>query len=370
MAATFSTAKRIITGCGAIEQLGSVAASLGSRVLLVTGRRAMRQAGITSRAIAILERARCEASVFDEVPPEPTLESVDAGRRALGQHNVDVVVGIGGGSVLDVAKAIAGLARTQVETAAFFEGRTLPDDGLPIVAVPTTSGTGAEVTRNSVLSHPTDPLKQSIRGDVLMPAVAIVDPELTVSMPQAVTARSGMDALTQAIESYWSIHATPVTEGLALRAIELISGNLPKAYEDGSNLAAREAMAYGSLTAGMAFANSRLGAVHGMAHPLGARYHIPHGEVCAILLPHVMRLNRPATPEKYDRISHIVGGDAADVAAHMLKMLDLPTDLKHASIPQADFDLIVAESLPSGSLKANPKVVTPKDLLNILDAMV
>ncbi len=369
MAATFLTAGKIITGRGAFDRLASVAAALGRRPLLVTGRRAMRQAGVTDRAVRALEEAGATVALYEQVPPEPTLGCVDDGREALRQAQADVVIGIGGGSVIDTAKAIAGLARADAKCAVFFAGEPLPDRGVPVVAVPTTAGTGAEVTRNSVLTDPTGPTKASIRGDVLMPAVAIVDPELTVSMPPEVTARSGMDALTQAIESYWSIHATPVTEALAVRAIELISRHLVTAYERGADPDAREAMAYGSLLAGMAFANSRLGAVHGLAHPLGVRYHVGHGEVCAILLPHVMRLNCQAAPAKYDRISDMVGGDGADFTEGLLQRLNLPTTLEQVGLSRADFATIVAESMPSGSLKANPKKVTEADLIAILTAV-
>ena len=219
------------------------------------------------------------------------------------------------------------------------------------------------------MTDPTGPTKQSIRSDSFLPRVAIVDPELTVSMPPGVTARSGMDALTQAIEAYWSIHATPITDALALRAVELISAHLLAAYERGDDVVARDAMAHGSLLAGMAFANARLGAVHGLAHPLGVRYAVGHGEVCAVLLPHVMRLNRPAAPAKYDRISHVVGTDAADFAARLLERLDLPTTLRHTGLRKEDFRTIVAEAMPSGSLRANPKKVTEEDLTAILAAV-
>ncbi len=369
MAATFATAGKIVTGRGAFGELASLVGTFGRSALLVTGRSAMRQAGVTDRAVGALSEAGCRVAVYEDVPPEPTLAAVDTGREVCRRDRAEVVVGIGGGSVLDVAKAIGGLARSERETAAFFAGEPVPERGVPVIAVPTTAGTGAEVTRNSVLSDPSGPAKQSIRGDALMPAVAIVDPELTVSMPQGVTARSGMDALTQAIESYWSIHATPITESLAIRAIELINRHLPAAYDRGDDLDAREGMAYGSLIAGMAFANSRLGAVHGLAHPLGIRYHIAHGEVCAILLPHVMRLNHQAALGKYDRIGEIVGGDAADVAASVLTRLGLPTSLEHTGLCEDDFPTIVAESMPSGSLKANPKKVTEDDLLEILRAV-
>ena len=369
MASSFSTAGRIVTGWGCLCELGPLAGKLGRRALLVTGRGAMRRAGITDRVVAGLDEAGCAVSVYEDVPPEPTLACVDAGRDALRRHEADLVIGLGGGSAIDVAKAVGALGRAVPETKAFFTGESTPEQGVPIVAIPTTAGTGAEVTRNSVLTDPDASVKQSIRGNALMPTVALVDAELTVSMPPTVTARSGMDALTQAIESYWSIHATPLTEALALGAIELIGRHLVRATADGGDRPAREAMAYGSLTAGVAFANSRLGAVHGLAHPLGVRCAIPHGEVCAILLPHVMRLNRQAAPEKYDRIGAVLGGDAADVAAGLLSRLDLPVTLKHVGLRPADFDAIIAESLPSGSLKANPKTVSADDLKAILTAL-
>ncbi len=369
MASTFRTVEKIVTGRGCLAELGNEAARLGRRALLVTGRRAMREAGILDRAIEILREAGCEASVYDDVPPEPTVDTVNAGRSTLGEKGGNLVIGLGGGSVIDVAKAIGGLALSESGCAAHFHGEPLPGEGVPIIAIPTTSGTGAEVTRNSVLSAGAEPIKQSIRGDVLYPRVALVDPELTVPLPPAVTARSGMDALTQAIEGFWSIHATPITDGLAFQAIRLIVGSLIRAYEDGEDIDAREAMSYGSLTAGMAFANARLGAVHGLAHPLGVRYGIPHGEVCAILLPHVMRLNRDVARVKYDRISHVVGGDAAEFVDGLLEKLDIPTALGHNGLKPDDFDTIVSESMPSGSLKANPKEVTEDDLRAILSAL-
>ncbi|MBN1347673.1 MAG: iron-containing alcohol dehydrogenase [Phycisphaerae bacterium] len=369
MTSTFTTAHRIVTGQGAFNDLGTLAARIGRTSLVVTGRRAMRDAGVTDRTLALLRAAGLDADVYEDVPPEPTIDSVDAGVHRLRQRSADVVIGIGGGSAIDAAKAIGGLAHADGDCATYFRGKALPKTGVPVIAVPTTAGTGAEVTPNSVLSDPATPTKQSIRGDALMPVVALVDPNLTVSMPPNVTARSGMDALTQAIESYWSLHATPITEGLALHAVKLIRKHLPKAFADGADMPAREAMAYASLMAGIAFANSRLGAVHGLAHPLGIRYHIPHGQVCAILLPHVMRLNRQAAPEKYDRLSHVVGGDAADVATGLLERLEIPATLKHVGLNRADFDAIVAESMPSGSLKANPKKVTEEDLVAILEAL-
>jgi len=370
MAGVFVSPSRIVSGNGSLEELGTEGRRHGTRALLVTGRRAAKAAGITGRAGASLREAGVEVALFDQAPPEPDLASVDAGRAAAREHGADVVVGIGGGSALDVAKAIAGLAGEAELTAAFHGGRAVPEIGLPIVAVPTTSGSGAEVTPNAVLSDPANELKQSIRGTALLPRTVILDPELTVPLPPDVTAASGMDALTQAVESFWSTGATPLTEALSWEAARLIDGSILAAFADGTDLAAREAMAYGSLMAGLALAAARLGCVHGMAHPLGWRLHLPHGLVCAVLLPHVVRLNRKAAPEKYDRLAGLFGTDPAEHVESLLDALQLPRTLGGHGLVRDDFVAVVAESMPSGSLKANPKPVTEADVEDILNALL
>jgi len=370
MVTAFVSPARIITGMGRLAELGTETRRHGQRALLVTGRRALKAAGITDRALVSLQEAGVEVAVFDDVPPEPDVASVDRGREAARHHRADVLVGIGGGSALDVGKAIAGLAGQAEPTAAFHAGKVLPETGRPIVAVPTTAGSGAEVTPNAVLSDPERPIKQSIRGAALLPQTVILDPELTVSLPPEATAASGMDALTQAIESFWSMGATPLTEALSWAAARLIDGSLVAAHRDGNDRAAREAMAYGSLMAGLALANARLGCVHGMAHPLGCRLHLPHGLVCAALLPHVIRLNREAAPEKHARLRRLFGADPAKHVDSLLDKLGLPRTLGRHGLKRADFAAIVAESMPSGSLKANPKPVTEQDVEAILEALI
>lgn len=365
---TFRTVERLVSGPGCFEQLGELAHPLGRRALVVTGRSAMRKAGVTDRACSLLDAAGVAPRLFEEVTAEPTDAQVDAGRQLRREEKCDLVIGIGGGSAMDAAKAVAALAFAEAPTADYVHGRAADADTLlPCMAVATTSGTGAEVTPNAVLSHPEGKVKASIRGAGIRPKVAILDPDLTLTCPPDVTAASGMDALVQAIESYVSIHATPLTEALSLQAAALLLRNLPTAHKDGRDRAAREACAYGSMMAGMALANARLGVVHGIAHPLGMRYHIPHGTCCGMLLPASIRLNRPAAGPKYDILSGIAGGDLAEVAAEMLEQFRIPRTLAAYSVPRSAFRAIAEESMPSGSLKANPKKITIEDVLEILE---
>jgi len=367
----FRTAERVITGAGCFEQLGELAAGLGKRALIVTGKHAMRAAGVTGRACGLLEAAGVEARLFEEIAGEPTSDEADAGRALCREEHCDLVIGLGGGSAMDAAKAIAALANAEAPTAEYIEGRNADADvALPCIEIPTTSGTGTEVTPNAVLTVSGKPIKKSIRGVGLLPRVALVDPELTVTCPPDVTAASGMDALTQAIESYVSIKATPLTEALSLQAARLLLESLPAAVEKGDDIAAREACSYGSTMAGMALANARLGVVHGIAHPLGVRYHIPHGLCCGVLLPASIRLNREAAAAKYAMLSHVSGGDIENVVERMLDQFGIPRTLAEYDIGESDFTAIAAESMPSGSLKANPKKVTEDDVIGILKQVV
>jgi len=369
MISEFLSVPRMVTGCGSIGRVGDIVRGFGLRALVVTGRHSARRTGLTERIVGYLREAGVHPALFEEAEREPSLSTVDRGRARCREERCDVVLGVGGGSALDVAKAVAGLAFEEGETAMFHAGREFGGKAVPCVAVPTTSGTGAEVTKNSVLSDPAKRVKRSIRSDALLPRAVILDPELAVSLPPEVTAHSGMDALTQAVESYTSIHATPLTEALSLRAFELLSGAVPRAFEDGRDLEARTHAAYGSLMAGMALANARLGVVHGIAHPLGCRYRIPHGLLCGILLPTALRLNRPFCAEKYRRLDHIAGGAVEEKAEELLRRMNMPADLSGFNIPVQDFGAIIEESMPSGSLKANPKKITPADLRWVLEEL-
>lgn len=363
----FTAPERIVFGAGSVRSLGDEVRRLGRRPLLVTGRRALARAGATGRILAILQAAGADAAVFAEVEPEPDLETVDRCRDALRRHGADLVIGLGGGSALDVAKVAAALAREDEPTRTFHRGRPPAATGLPILAVPTTSGTGSEMTNNGVLSDRAARYKASIRHAALLARVALVDPELALSCPPRVTAASGIDALVQAIESYFSVHATPLTEALSLRAVEELVAALPAVVEHGERPDLRTRAAWGSAMAGLALANARLGVVHGMAHPVGVRCEAPHGLVCGVLLPAALEFNRPAAPEKYRTLAALVGRDPAGYALELLGACGLPATLASYGLEPADFDAIAEETLASGSTKANPRPVTKADVFALLE---
>ena len=351
-------------GPGTVEALGDEAAGLGTRALLVTGRSGLRKAGVTERLTALLETAGVAVALFEQVPPEPDVTTIDAARTMMREADCDVVVEAGGGSALDVGKVAAALAGEAAPTARFHED-SITAPGLPHIAIPTTAGTGAEVTPNGVVSNPDVRLKQSIRGSGVLPNVAIVDPEVTVSCPPAATAAAGMDALVQGIESYLSVHAIPTTDALALQAVRLTAGSLAAAWRDGADPDARSAMSEGSFLAGLALAGARLGAVHGVAHPLGLCLGQPHGVVCGALMPPVLRRNRSAVPGKYEALRGAMGGDPVDVLEGLLDELGLPRSL--GARPDAEWERIIVDyAVGSGSSRANPVPVDESFVLGIL----
>ncbi len=369
----------LLTGAGSLDEIGPQAARFGKRVLLVTGGRSARRSGILDRTRTLLAGGGLAVTVFDQVTHEPDLPVVAAGIAQARSAESDVVVGLGGGSALDTAKAVAGLAPLPGSVNDYHAGRTIESAGLPFLAIPTTAGTGAEVTKNAVLIDPDSQVKRSIRDDRWFARVAIVDPQVMATMPPQVTASTGSDALCQAIEAYTSIAASPITDALALQAIERIGRSLARAYRQGDDLAAREDMAYGSLMAGMAMASARLGGVHGMAHPLGSHFHIPHGVVCGLLLPYTMAYNLAYAEEKYARVGRLLGdtaaydtpSQAAAAAASRVRDLmaeiDVPAHLSEFGVTEGDLGGIIEESLPSGSLKHNPRPLAADDVRHILE---
>ncbi len=382
----FMTATRIVYGLDSLNRLGEETARLGRHALLMTGHGSARRSGALDQAISILRAAGVSVTIYEGVEPDPTFATVNAAADLARHAGCDVIVGLGGGSAVDAAKAVAGIARWPYPVEDYYyTDRVLPGKGLPFVAVPTTAGTGAEVTKNAVLSDPAHALKQSLRGDYLLADVALVDPALTVSMSPGVTAATGGDALTQAIESYVSKNASPLTDALAAQAIQLIGRSLRRAYHDGTDIAARTDVALGSLLAGMALTNARLGAVHGLAHPLGVRFGLPHGLVCALLLPYEMAYNlcgdyplAEVTRRKYAHVAELLGLDvsglsprraaerATDYIFALNRELGLDRRLREFGVTEADLPTLAAESLPSGSLKANPRPPTQEEMEDLL----
>lgn len=269
---------------------------------------------------------------------------------------------------MDLAKAATGLCCAELPAQDYQDGMPLPPSTLPFVACPTTAGTGSEATGVSVLTHEAGCLKKSIRHASHLARLVILDPDLLRTCPAMVTACSGMDALTQAIEAFFSRGASAITDSWAQEAILAVSKALPCVFAN-SNSEERDALLYGSFLAGMALANARLGLVHGLAHPLGVRFHLAHGHVCALALPHVLRYNCAAAPQKYATLASLLGGDPVLQTAAMLKQLDIKNPFEQAVWQNEDLDGIVAETLESGSTQSNPRPVARQDVISLLYAL-
>ena len=307
---------------------------------------------------------------FEAVPHDPPLTCVDAIIEQLRLTSAEAVLAVGGGSVIDSAKAAAIVAPEADHVRPFFEGsRSLSAPGLPLVALPTTAGTGAEITKNAVLSDHRHGVKKSLRSPFMVPAAAFVDPDLTFDLPPEVTAHSGLDALTQAIESYLSQAANAVTRPLAAEATKLLLEHLETAYTRGDDAAARTAVAQGSLLGAMAFSQSGLGAVHGLAHPLGQALGLSHGLVCAVLLPHILRWNAAVCQDDLTRLAEICGGaDASgfiEEVTDLCRRLGIPPDFAGFGLDRVD-PRYVLRNCRSGSMKCTPRPMSDADIEALL----
>jgi alcohol dehydrogenase class IV len=373
----FATATRIVFGEGASSTLPELARTFGARPLVVTGASAER----VSVFVAALS-----AETF-AVPGEPTVDVVREGARRAQQAACDVVIAIGGGSAIDAGKAIAALATNGGEPLDFLEvvgkGRAITVPPLPLIAVPTTAGTGSEVTRNAVLGSPDHCIKASLRSPLMLPRVALVDPELTYGLPPAITASTGLDALTQLIEPYVSVRANPLTDAICAEGIRYAAGALRRAYRDGADREARRDMALASLFGGLALANAGLGVVHGFASPLGGSWKAPHGALCAALLPHGMAANvaalrsrAPQHPalERYAAIARLLTGrsdataeDGVDWVRALCADLNIPP-LRAWGITEADLPGVIEEAARASSMQANPLQLSADELLAVVTA--
>ncbi len=376
----FATATRIVFGAGKLAEAGPLAASLGTRALLLTGANPFRANALLARLLNVGVRP-----VRFTVVGEPTIELARHGAETARRENVDLVIAFGGGSVLDAGKAIAALATNPGDPLDFLEviGRAQPlrAEPLPCFAIPTTAGTGAEVTRNAVLGSPEHRVKVSLRSPRMLPRVALVDPELTLDLPPTLTAATGLDAFTQLLEPFVSVRANPLTDALCREGLARAARALPRAFADGADRAARSDMSLASLFGGLALANAGLGAVHGFAGPLGGMFDAPHGALCAALLAPVTAVNlsalaarAPDSPalSRYREVAHIVTGHPAATAHDLVAWLqDLAGQLAipglgHYGIGPADFGSIAAKAGQASSMKGNPVVLTVDELNHVL----
>ena len=372
----FATATRILFGEGKLMEVAPAAATLGKHALVVAG-------STPDRAKKLLDSLSSEGlkNTVHSVSGEPKITDAQDGVECARQNNCDLVIAFGGGSAIDAGKAIAALCPNPGEPLDYLEviggGQPLTQSPAPFIAIPTTAGTGAEVTRNAVLACPEHRVKVSLRHPLMLPTLAIVDPQLTYELPPELTATTGLDALTQLIEPFTCTRATPMTDALCREAIPRAARSLQRACEN-PNPATREDMALASLHGGLALANSGLGAVHGFAAPIGGMFKAPHGAVCAALLPHVMHINLEALAEenlkedRYTEIARLLTGnlnatakDGVDWVKTLVATLKIP-GLSNYGITKGDFPDIIEKARTASSMKANPVNLGDAQLTGIL----
>ncbi len=375
----FKTPSVIVNGPGAAKEVGSFAKGLGKKALIVTDV-ALEKIGLLNDIKNSLEMAGISFAIYDKVVAEPTMDFAEEGLKIFKEVQAEFLIAVGGGSPIDAAKGIAALATNPGKMSDFAGANKIPRPGAPLIAIPTTAGTGSEVSQFTIITDTTRDVKMLIASLNIMPRVALVDPLMTLTMPQKITAATGLDALTHAIEAFVSVKAQPITDTLALQAIRVIAGNIRQAWSNGDNIEARTNMMIGALQAGMAFSNSSVALVHGMARPIGAYFHVPHGVSNAALLPTVIEFSIPGNPKRYAEIAEAMGEiteglsvlDAAYLAADAVERLNIdlkvPT-LRELGVEEKKFNSIVeqmaADAIASGSPGNNPRKATQGEIVEL-----
>jgi len=369
-----------IFGRGASDNAGAELKALGAEKVFIVTDEVLWKMGALTKIVAGLNAAALEFQVFDKLPTEPTVEFVEEGVKLLKESGCNIILAVGGGTPIDTAKAISVMARNRGKIEDYIGANKIPKAGLPLVAIPATAGTGSEVTIFTIITNTKTNVKMLISSPYLMPKLAIIDPLLTVSMPRGLTAATGLDALTHAIEAYVSRKAQPMTDVLALSAMRLLTANLPLAWADGKNLEAREKTMLGAFQAGLAFGNASVALVHGMSRPIGACFHVAHGMSNAVLLCTVMEFSLSGNTRRYAEIAAAIGENVAgldDVAAaeagalavkRIIKNLEIPR-LRDLGIEKTRFHQLIPQmidaAIASGSPDNNPRIATKEEMAEI-----
>ncbi len=359
-------------GANVSEKLPELLPSGCRRVLFLAGKHA---ASSAEKITALLEKSGRSVLQINGITPEPPPAEIDRIAEEGRRFQADCVAALGGGSVIDGAKAAAIMIPAEGKCMEYFTGKKqFGKPGLFFAAMPTTAGTGAEMTSNSVLTDPETKIKQSLRSPLMTPALALVDPLLTLDASPALTAACGLDALVQAAESYTSIKANTYTKTLALTALKKIAFALPEAYRNPESVSARTDMAEGSMLTGIAFAKSGLGAVHGLAHPVGSLRKVPHGVACAVLMPYVFRFNAETHPLPYGEMAEYLGtgktaGDFLNFITNLTRELNIPATFRDYGFCEDDFPFVIA-NCRSGSMKSNPREMSDDEVKTILRQLV
>ncbi len=377
---SFTGAKKIVFGNGSFDEIVEHIKESGGDKPLIVLDKGLSETGFRQKVSALLDKGGMKYAIFDRIEAEPALELADEGTKIALKDKCDAVVGIGGGSAMDVAKAIAVLAANRGKAVDYLGLNKVPGRGLPKIMVPTTAGTGSEVTFTAVFSRKDLKKKEGMNSPYLYPELALLDPKLTLSLPPEPTAATGIDALCHAIESYTSVNSSPMSELVSLEAIDLISLSLRTCVHNGSNLEAREQMLLGSLYAGLGLANAGVGAAHSLSYPLGGKYGISHGLANTIMLPPVMEFNLPAALEKFAVIAAVMGEqtediplrDAAYLAVEAVEALiedcGIFTGLEALGIPEEAFpELAKVAMTVARPLENNPRKVSFEDAIEMYE---
>ncbi|AGN82189.1 iron-containing alcohol dehydrogenase [Pseudomonas fulva] len=375
----FQIANKLLTGASAVEQLDAELTRLKVDNPLIVTDAILVKSGTVD--LALVHLGGRSYGLYDQVQPEPEISLVEDCTRAFREGGHDGLIGLGGGSAMDIAKGVAAFARHDGPLAELFGVDQVSRKGPPLIAIPTTAGTGSEVTNVAIFSDKNAQLKKGIVSNYLLPDVALVSPIMTRTCPRSVTAASGVDALVHAIEAYISINRSPITDAIALGAIKVIARALPKAYANPNDLLAREDMATASLMAGMAFGNAGVGAVHALAYPLGGRFNIAHGVSNALLLPYVMRWNKLACMERLRDVAQAMGVNIAglsdsqaadasvDAMIELCAAVDIPAGLRAFNVPQDALAPMAEEASKIDRLmRNNPRKLTSEDIESIYQA--
>ncbi|NOY08533.1 MAG: iron-containing alcohol dehydrogenase [Spirochaetes bacterium] len=364
---------RIIFGTGTISEIGSLAAGYGKRVCIIYGRESFIKSGNLDRVIGFLTAGGEKIEEIGGISHDPDELLVEETVERVRPYRPDVIVGIGGGSVIDVGKAVSILLTNGGKVADYWGGRVFTRPSIPYIAVPTTSGTGSEVTKNAVITGRDGNFKKSIRSDYMIPDAAVVDPSLTFGAPESVTVSTGLDALIQNIEAFTSKNAGPITDTLALRAIELSGEYLIKAVKEPDNFKAREALSLVSLYGGIALANAGLGLAHGLSHPIGIHFGLPHGQACAVVMAKVMEYNYSARKERYDKIGSLLAGkpgvDAVAAFNELAFCFGISTRLRDYGVTEEDIPLLT-EGSRGGSRNYNPVAFDDTEVAKMLKELL
>jgi alcohol dehydrogenase class IV len=377
MFATLQTANLVLTGVGSVHKIGKEVSRFGGKALIVCDR-GITEAGLVERIKQILEDSKVQVGVFDQVEPEPPIEIVHQCVDAVRSKNCEVLVGLGGGSSLDIAKGAAVVVANGGKIEDYIGIGLVPKRGIPTILVPTTSGTGSEATKYAIFTAGN--MKQGVIDPNLYASVAIVDPELTISMPPRITAATGMDALCHGIETYTSLAATPISDLIAKECITLVSRSLRNAVFNGKDVEARSDMSLGSFYGGLCLTNASVTAVHALSFPLGADYHVAHGEANAVMLPYVMRFNCLGNMRRFAEITGLMGEKvdslsfrqaaerSADTVETLMKDIRVPHQLRDFKIPREAIPSMAERALTVQRLLVNnPRAIALKDIIEIYE---